>query len=203
MKNEKESKLLHYLIEQCHQPKGVVGDIMINIWNKTFIKMALWGLSNTNIQPTDTVLEIGCGGGVFINYLARRESAKTIYGVDISEAAIRKTATRNKNFVKDGTVCLFQATAEELPFSGNQFNHIFAIQTHMYWNQIELATEKLYNLLVPNGEFNIICEKEKIDYHLPKYRDSKKMIEMLKACGFSSVMTYETEKWIHYRCLKK
>ncbi|WP_161842331.1 class I SAM-dependent methyltransferase [Candidatus Enterococcus huntleyi] len=175
---------------------------MITIWNKTFIGMALWGLTNAHLQKTDIVLEIGSGGGTLINYLAKNNYAKQIYGADISKAAIQKATKLNKDFIGSNKVSLVQAEAERLPFSKDMFHKIFAVQTHMYWTNLESASAKILALLTENGEFNIICEKDKIFYHLPQYVDKQTMTDMLKKVGFSEVDIFETNNWIHYRCVK-
>lgn len=202
MEKKKHSKLMQYLIDQCHNPKGIVGNIMIRIWNKTFIKMALWGLSHTNLEQTDVLLEIGCGGGVFIHYLAKRKCAHKIYGIDISKIAIQKASALNKEFIQNNTVALSQNTVDALPFSEMKFQKVFAVQTHMYWSEIEEAITKIYALVTEGGEFNIICEKDKIEYHLSQYKDKKTMTKMVKQCGFDTVHVFETNKWIHYQCIK-
>lgn len=202
MEEKSNSKIIQYLIEQCRHPTGIVGNTMINIWNKAFIKMALWGWSNVNVVNTDVLLEIGCGGGAFINYLARQKCVNKIYGVDISKSAVQKATVLNKNFIKTNKVTLLQGTADDLPFSKDMFNKIFAIQTHIYWTEMELAIERIFQLLAVGGEFNIICEKNKIRYHLSKYQKKEIMIKLLKQCGFDRIKVFETHDWIQYQCVK-
>lgn len=197
-----KSILMQYLINQCHHPTGIVGNIMINIWNKTFVNMALWGISNINLYGTDVLLEIGCGGGTLINHLAKKNYVNKIYGVDISKSAIKKAMLLNKDFIESNKVSFLKGTADNLPFPKDMFDKIFAVQTHMYWAKIELTIASIFEMLIINGEFNIICEKSKIQYHLTQYSDKKTMIEMLKQCGFDTVYIFETKKWIHYQCLK-
>lgn len=197
------TKIIQYLIDQCRHPKGIIGNTMINIWNKTFVQMALWGLSNVKVQDTDVLLEIGCGGGMFINYLAKQKCASKIYGVDISKAAIQKATTLNKEFTKTNKVTLLQEKADDLPYSENMFNKIFAIQTHMYWTKIEVTIERIFKLLNVDGEFNIVCEKDKIQYHLPKYQKKEIMIKMLEQSGFNTINVFETKNWIQYQCMKE
>lgn len=202
MKVKRNSKLLQYLIDQCYNPTGIVGDVMIRIWNKAFIKMALWGLSNTNVQSTDVVLEIGCGGGVFINHLAKFKKVDKVYGVDISKSAIQKASRLNAEFINQNKVVLLQGRADKLDFSEAMFEKVFAIQTHMYWLEIEEAIARIFNLVTQGGEFNIICEKDKIKYHLPQYEKQNAMFKMVKQCGFDEIHVFETNNWIHYQCVK-
>lgn len=203
MSEKRNSRIMRYLIAQCKNPTGFIGNTMINIWNKTFPKMALWGLSHVYIDKADTILEIGFGGGVIINYLAKKRYAKKIYGIDISKISVQKAKELNKEFIKTNKVTLLQGTVENLPFPEAMFNKVFAIQTHIYWNEFEQSIKKIFDSLNINGEFNIICEKDKIFYHLPKYLKKESMIKLLKQYGFNTTHVFETQHWIQYQSLKE
>lgn len=202
MGEKRNSKLMNYLIEQCRNPTGFIGNRMIEIWNKIFSQMALWGLSHTDIKDSDVILEIGFGGGVIINYLAKKINKGKIYGVDISNASLQKSIKLNKTYIKKGTVELLNCPVEEMSFPEKKFDKIFAIQTHIYWKEFEKSIEKIYKLLNHNGTFNIICEKDKIFYHLPNYSDKNMMLYTINKLGFKNTQIFETNKWIHYKCMK-
>lgn len=199
---KRKSKLIQYLITQCKHPTGFIGNTMISIWNKTFIEMALWGLSHVEIKKTDSILEIGFGGGIFINYLAKENYVNKIYGIDISKSSVQKAKKLNKQFIKSNKVTLLQSTVETLPFQKAMFNKVFAIQTHIYWNEFELSIEKIFDSLSIGGELNIICEKDKIRYHLPNYLKKESMIQLLNQYGFITTQVLETQRWIHYQSKK-
>ena len=202
MKKLQNVRVLDYLIVQCEKPTGIVGNIMTGIWNKTFIDMAKWGLSHTTISKHDRVLEIGCGGGAFINYLAKEKQATDITGIDVSEKSIEKAKHLNKLFLEKYHLSFSCQAAENLNSNGKKFNKIFAIQTHMYWTDFEKAIKNVNQLMLTDGEFHIICEKDKISYHLPEYAEAKAMVSLLKKLGFKNVTIYERQNWIHYKCLK-
>ncbi|MBS7577342.1 MULTISPECIES: class I SAM-dependent methyltransferase [unclassified Enterococcus] len=197
-----ESKIMQYLIEQCKNPSGFIGNSMLDIWNRTFMTMARWGLNNTSLNRSDTILEIGCGGGAFIHYLIKERLVNQVYGIDISESAIEKTKKLNEKFLTREIAELSCISAESMQFESNKFNHIFAIQTHIYWENIEKVLLNVYPSLVEGGELNLICEKDKIKYHLTKFSESEAMERLLRNAGFAKVDIYETSKWIQYRGLK-
>ena len=197
-----ESKIIHYLIEQCKNPSGFIGKLMLGIWNHTFMSMAKWGLSHTKLNSNDIILEIGCGGGAFIHHLAKEKIVNQIYGIDISKNAIEKTKKLNAKFLTREIVDLTCVSAESMQFEANKFNHVFVIQTHIYWENIEKVFVNVYRYLVEGGEFNLICEKDKIKYHLLKYDDIEIMEIAFRDAGFVKVPIYETHQWIHYRAIK-
>ena len=53
----------HKLIENAGKPRGFWGNLMINSMNKGHIEVTDWGLKHIKINKTDTVLDVGCGGG--------------------------------------------------------------------------------------------------------------------------------------------
>src|SRR5580704_6725400 len=59
-----------------------------------------------------TVLEIGCGSGHSLAYVASRGAAK-IYGVDFSETAIAMAAELNRAVIESGRLQLIEAPMEE------------------------------------------------------------------------------------------
>lgn len=199
---KKYPKIIEYLIEQSKNPKGFVGNIMINIWNKVFEKMTLWGVSHVKILETDVILEIGFGGGKFINYLAKEKNVSKIYGLDISDNSFKKGVKLNYNYINSGKVVLLKGIIREINFC-NKFDKIFAIQTHIYWDSFEKDIQKIFDIINIDGEFNIICEKDKIRYHLNKYNNKELMIEFLKKIGFNTVNIFENKNWIQYQCFKE
>lgn len=79
-----------------------------------------WKLAREFIKEEDSVLDIGCGLGYFLETLEN----ESIYGVDISEYAI-KTA---KKRLHRGEFARYDANIDELPFNRN-FDVIFSGET--------------------------------------------------------------------------
>lgn len=166
--------LITWLIRQCQKPSGFIGARMIDIWNKTFNSMAAWGLSALDLKNTDTVLEMGCGGGMVINRIAAKTQAQ-IYGLDISPMAVRKAKKINEINIQSERVKIMESSAESMPFPNSTFDVIIAIQTHIYWSNLNSALNEAFRVMNTHGIFSVICEKDKIEYHLPEYADRQIM----------------------------
>lgn len=203
MKSDYDNSLIKYLIQQCKNPSGMIGSKMTDIWNHTFRNMTHWGLQEVLISNSDIILDVGCGGGMTVNELADfiSENGK-VYGIDISEVAVEKSKTKNRIYIEQNKVKVQQAPIEKLPFSHEMFDKIFAIQTHIYWENIEEGLSEVFRVLKPQGSFYIICENDKIVYHLQKYENSTTMIELLKQVGFSNVGNIVKDNWVKYTCNK-
>jgi SAM-dependent methyltransferase len=92
-------------------------------------------------QGRITILDVGCGCGNLINYLVRWGK---VVGLDASADAL--TFCQTKSSVK-----VVQASVENIPFAGNTFDFIFAIQTIEHAEDDGRAMRQLYNILKPNG----------------------------------------------------
>lgn len=85
------------------------------------IKRSLGALE---IEPSDVVLDVGCGTGLLFRYIAR--SVKMVVGVDISLASLRVARGCARDYGLNN-VFLVRADADFLPFRSNVFDKVFAI----------------------------------------------------------------------------
>jgi phosphatidylethanolamine/phosphatidyl-N-methylethanolamine N-methyltransferase len=85
---------------------------------KTRIERAI---RHMNIRETDTVLDLGIGTGVSLNYYPDRGR---IIGVDLSAGMLREA---RKKIVQRGlsNATVFQSDAMRLPFADSTFDHVF------------------------------------------------------------------------------
>ena len=65
------------IFSNMRKPKGKLGNIQLKSMNKEHTPVSLWGLKHLDINPDDIVLDIGCGGGININRMAKK--AKMVY----------------------------------------------------------------------------------------------------------------------------
>lgn len=200
--NKNYKGIVGYLVDQCKNPNGFIGSRMIDIWNKVFKNMTLWGLSNIDFKKSDIVLDIGCGGGNTINILSNKTNEK-VFGIDISNMSVKKAKIKNRKNIQQSKVDISKASVESLPFENCSFNKVLAIQTHIYWSNLDISLKEIFRTLKPNGVFSIICEKDKIKYHLPQYLDNNIMTNLLYFIGFKNIKLKETNKWIQYICFKE
>jgi len=78
-------------------------------------------LKHLSINRNSTVLDVGCGTGLFFSHIAAE--AETVVGVDISRRLLLKAKERTRAF---RNVHIVQADADQLPFRDAYFNVIFA-----------------------------------------------------------------------------
>jgi len=92
-----------------------------------------WTLHLLDIQPTDTVLEVGFGAGQGIKLAAERVTSGRIRGIDLSEEMVRVATRRNASAIKAGRVALSQGSITALPFESVNPNIKLVLLQQLFW----------------------------------------------------------------------
>ena len=140
--------------------------------------------------------------GKRFNVLANKIKQGKIYGVDISDASVKSAISRNNQFVKNQQVIVRKSDAAKLPFENRYFHKVTAFQTHFYWDQLEKGLMEILRVLKPNGHAILVCEQDKIDFHMTDYKTNGEMSQLLQKVGFVSVQIFGNSKWIAFICQK-
>ncbi|MBO0796786.1 MAG: methyltransferase domain-containing protein, partial [Ktedonobacteraceae bacterium] len=147
-------------------PKGVMGRIAGEVMVRQHRPETAWTLQLLDIQPADTVLEVGFGAGQGIKLAASKVNGGRVMGVDLSEAMVRAASKRNAAAVKAGRVVLSQGSITALPFEDQYFDKIMTIHTLYFWpepHEPSLALSELCRVLKPGGRLVITLSTGKIN----------------------------------------
>lgn len=79
-------------------------------------------MENISVERESTVLDVGCGTGLLLNYVANKAGA--IVGLDISRKILLQARERGKNF---SNVHLILADADNMPLKEGIFSLLFAV----------------------------------------------------------------------------
>jgi ubiquinone/menaquinone biosynthesis C-methylase UbiE len=188
-------KIIDRLVEQCKEPQGALGAIMIKTMNVIDAGLNNWAIAQMH-DSEGNILDIGCGGGKTVSMLAKCFPGSTVYGVDYSEAAVKATIAKNRQKVSEGKIIISQASVSELPFADHFFACITAIRTHYFWPDLKQNTQEVFRVLNSGGQFLILAELYKIGYHMKEYRTSASLRKLLEDTGFQSVEIYEKKQCI-------
>ena len=81
-----------------------------------------------------------------------------ISGIDFSELMYHKASKRNKKFIDKGTVHLQYGDVLTLEPGNDKFDKIFCVNVIYFWNDLNLAFNRIYNMLGEKGEFLIYMD---------------------------------------------
>jgi len=144
------------------------------------------------LEPSDSVLEVGCGRGLGLKALAHRSPFKKLAGVDGSPAQVDRCRSSE---VPAEVLC---ARAERLPFQGGSFSKIFSVEALQHFLSPEDFVAEAARVLEPGGRlvvatFFLLGEsgRAELEDHIPTVRQKidrviplERMTKMLKANGF-------------------
>lgn len=107
------------------------------------------------VPPEAHVLDVGCGSGWASRLLAEAASKGQVTGIDISDEMVRVAREASKTF---SNVDFEVASAEDLPFTDNEFTHAFSMESLYYYTDIPRALEEIYRVLRPRGLFVAVVD---------------------------------------------
>lgn len=103
-------------------------------------------LARLNVNDGERVLDAGCGTGVLLAELARRNPALVLTGIDPVKEMLDIARAR-----LPASVSLEQAWAEALPFPDASFDKVLSCSMFHYVRQPSLALAEMRRVLVPGG----------------------------------------------------
>ena len=107
----------HGGLAQFHHPTGAIGHVAGWIMGRRSSNVARnrWAVQLLDVQPTDRVIELGCGPGVAIAALATRAIRGLVVGVDHSQVMIGQARRRNRAAIQAGRVRLLTPQSSACP----------------------------------------------------------------------------------------
>jgi ubiquinone/menaquinone biosynthesis C-methylase UbiE len=137
------------------RPRGLLGRlggrIMARVNNAHGIEVA----ERLHIGSTDDVLEVGFGSGVVIACLTKLATAGYIAGVDPSAVMLAQACSRNAAAIARGRVELLRGKVENLPFDGDCFDMVLAINSMQVWPDAHRGLREILRVLKPGGRLGL------------------------------------------------
>lgn len=143
-----------FIAKQLSRPSGWFGKkiiaVLLNKGNGTLEDM---GLKLMDIQPNDSILEIGFGNGRLISFMGKKIVGGKITGIEISEDMIALAAQKNKGLVAVGKLELLEASLEKIPVDSDSFDKIFTANTIYFWPSLIENMQEIMRTLKIGGKF--------------------------------------------------
>jgi SAM-dependent methyltransferase len=116
-----------------------------------------WGLSKVAFSEHANVLDIGCGGGLTLEYLASQVRLGKAVGIDYSEDSVAVAWKKNKKLILSGRVEVLHGSVSSMPFSDAIFDCVTAVETYYFWPDIAADLAEVRRVMKPNGQLVIIA----------------------------------------------
>jgi ubiquinone/menaquinone biosynthesis C-methylase UbiE len=145
-----------YFGRQVKKPTRFVGRLFARLMNTSHAPLTDWALTHLEIGEDATVLDVGCGGGRTIEKLAAK--AAKVYGIDYAAGSVAESRAHNQRLIAQGRVFVERASVSQLPFAGNFFDVVTAIETQYYWPEVEAGMREILRVLKPGGRLMVVAE---------------------------------------------
>jgi SAM-dependent methyltransferase len=147
-------------VAQFHHPTGAAGHVAGWIMGRRSSNVARnrWAVQLLDVQPTDRVIEVGCGPGVAIAALATRAIRGLVVGVDHSQVMIGQARRRNRAAIQAGRVRLIHTPVERLSIGDGPFDAALAVNTVGMWPDPTARLREVARLLGPGGRIALVSQ---------------------------------------------
>ncbi|MBN3310517.1 uncharacterized methyltransferase YdaC [Amia ocellicauda] len=105
------------------------------------------------IQPDDTVLEVGFGPGLGLRAAAPLLTSPKgkLIGVDYSEYMVSKASKAVKKHIASGKISLIRGNVLEMPLPNNSIDKIYHCNCYYFWPDLKAGTSELHRVMKPGA----------------------------------------------------
>ena len=113
-------------------------------------------ITEANIRPGESVLEVGCGTGVLCRWLAREQGDRnSVTGMDVNAFFLREATEIAAREGLEDMVSFREGSAEELPFDDNSFDVAFS-STVIQRVNADLMLPEMVRVTKPGGRVAVL-----------------------------------------------
>jgi ubiquinone/menaquinone biosynthesis C-methylase UbiE len=191
-------RYLHLMATQFGHPRGVLGQLIGHVMlARGNASINRWIVQLLDIQPSDHLLEIGCGPGVAIQGFAALAKEGRVVGIDASTVMVEQARKRNAKAIAMGRVEIEQGEASALPYPDASFEKVAATHVIYFWSDVVTTLQEVRRVLRPGG---IVAIGFQIKEHMPSvaqqgfaqtdatlYSQTEEVEALLAASGFTHI----------------
>lgn len=168
-------------------PAGFGGVLAGWLMGRVGVEQNRWAVNHVGVQPTDHVLEIGCGPGLGVEFLSKLATEGLIVGLDPSSVVLKQARKRNASAMNSGRVELREGAMPNLPFKNDQFDKVLSVNNVMLWPQPERSMNELWRVLKPGGRLVITLTPMWAKSFQDVQDMSQEIVDWVSQAGFSNI----------------
>ncbi|WP_341927300.1 class I SAM-dependent methyltransferase [Nocardioides psychrotolerans] len=134
-----------------------------------------WAVDFLDVQPSDHVLEIGCGPGAAAELICDRLETGKLFAIDRSESGVDRTKRRNAAHVESGRLTVRQIDLATLRVPVKRLHKVFSFNVNLFWVR-DCADEValLHERVLPGGGVYLF-------YEVPRPEEVPRVVEQASA----------------------
>jgi len=147
-----------------------------------------------NIQPSDRILDLGCGTGWASRRLARMASAGEVVGLDVADEMLHRAEEVSSDF---NNIRYVWGSAENIPALDSLFTKVLSVESFYYYADQNKALRELKRVMAPGGQLFILINLYKDNHYSLRWVGELKVpvqalseaeyISLLEKHGFRNV----------------
>ncbi|WP_248924878.1 class I SAM-dependent methyltransferase [Paenibacillus hamazuiensis] len=196
------------LAKHLRQPSGFIGKMVGRMMNRGNDAMYRYTLGLLDVQPGESILEIGFGNGKYIAELAPHVKDGLVAGIDYSETMVQEAIKSNRTFIEEGTVDIQLASVEQIPYAKLAFDKVFTVNTIYFWPDVRAGIVEIWRVLKPGGKlFVAIRSKENMEkFRFTKYDftlyDADEVARLFQQANYEDVQVHTNRKGsLEFHCI--
>lgn len=178
------------LEKQGAKPTGLIGKIIGRLMNRYHTSFYINYFSSNLPVDNSTILDIGCGGGKFLNYLSNENKSYMLYGLDHSIEMVNLAQKINNKVIEQGRLKIYQGSVIKIPMGNASLNMVTAFETVQFWSDIDECFSEIFRVLKRDGKLiiiNIYPPEGSKWWKIAKLKSEKDYQQRLQKAGFSKM----------------
>ena len=112
-----------------------------------------WAVDILDVQPSDVILEIGCGYGHSIPLIVEKLSTGKLAAIDRSEKMTAAAVASNREFVASGKAEILHSDLLDNALPAASFDKVFLFNINIFWMDPVAELAEVRRLLKSQGRF--------------------------------------------------
>jgi ubiquinone/menaquinone biosynthesis C-methylase UbiE len=117
----------------------------------------VWAVGVLDVQPSDRLLEVGCGHGVAASLVCDRLDGGRLTAIDRSAKMIEMATRRNEEHVAAGRASFETVAVERMDLGDERFDKVFGVHVAALWRSDE-ALSVVRRHLAPGGALYVFSQ---------------------------------------------
>ena len=136
-------------------------------------------LALMNLEPSDVVLDLGCGTGWLSRQIAGRVPEGRVVGVDVSNEMIERAKRASAALPN---VTFLVGTADHIPWESGVFTQAISVESAYYWPDPASGVGELFRVLRPGGSAWVLINFYRDNPYCHQWaRELKVSVQLLSA----------------------